>query len=64
LRHSSPNSPNSRLALPGQGQFLFLSQALSGERAGLEETAEDVWTVYFGTLLLARFDEKERKLYG
>jgi putative transposase len=47
-----------------QGEFLFLSQALSGERVGLEETADGVWTVYFGTLLLARFDEKERKLYG
>lgn len=47
-----------------QGQFLFLSQALSGERVGLEETADGVWTVYFGTLLLARFDEKERTLYG
>jgi transposase InsO family protein len=47
-----------------QGELLFLSEALSGERVGLEETADGVWTVYFGTLLLARFDEKERKLYG
>ena len=47
-----------------QGQFLYLSEALSGERVGLEETADGVWTVYFGTLLLARFDERERQLYG
>jgi hypothetical protein len=47
-----------------QGKFLFLSEALTGERVGLEETADGVWTVYFGPLLLARFDEKERKLYG
>ena len=47
-----------------QGEFLFLSEALSGERVGLEETADGVWTVYFGPLLLARFDEKDRELYG
>ena len=47
-----------------QGQFLFLSEALSGERVGLEETADGIWSLYFGTLLLARFDEQERKLYG
>jgi putative transposase len=47
-----------------QGELLFLSEALSGERVGLEETADGVWTVYFGPLLLARFDEKERDLYG
>lgn len=47
-----------------QGGYLFLSEALSGERVGLEESADGVWDVYFGSLLLARFDEKERKLYG
>jgi putative transposase len=47
-----------------QGKPLFLSEALSGEQVGLEESADGVWDVYFGSLLLARFDEKERKLYG
>jgi transposase InsO family protein len=47
-----------------QGEFLFLSQALSGERVGLEESDDGVWSVYFGLVLLARFDERERKLYG
>jgi transposase InsO family protein len=47
-----------------QGEFLYLSEALSGERVGLEEIADGVWTVYFGPLLLARFDERERQLYG
>ena len=47
-----------------QGEFLFLSQALSGERVGLEESEDGVWSVYFGPVLLARFDERERKLYG
>jgi len=47
-----------------QGEFLFVSEALIGERVGLEETADGVWTVYFGSVALARFDERERKLYG
>ncbi len=47
-----------------QGKFLFVSEALSGERVGLEESADGVWTVYFGSVPLARFDEQERKLYG
>ena len=47
-----------------QGEFLFLSQALSGERVGLEEVEDGVWSVYFGPVLLARFDERERQLYG
>lgn len=47
-----------------QGEMLFLSEALSGERVGLEESADGVWTVYFAAVALARFDERERKLYG
>jgi len=47
-----------------QGEMLFLSEALSGERVGLEESADGVWTVHFATVALARFDERERKLYG
>ena len=47
-----------------QGELLFLSEALSGEQVGLEESGDGVWDVYFGSLLLARFDERERKLYG
>lgn len=47
-----------------QGKFLFLSQALGGERVGLEEYDDGLWAVYFGALRLARFDERERKIYG
>lgn len=47
-----------------QGRYLFLSEALGGERVGLEEYEEGLWAVYFGGLRLARFDERERKLYG
>ncbi|HEV8582502.1 MAG TPA: IS481 family transposase [Thermoanaerobaculia bacterium] len=47
-----------------RGEFLFLSAALSGERVGLEEYEDGLWAVYFGTLQLGRFDERERKIYG
>jgi putative transposase len=47
-----------------QGELLFLSEALAGERVGLEEYENGLWSVSFGSLLLARFDEKERKLCG
>ena len=47
-----------------QGKFLFLSEALGGERVGLEEYDDGLWAVYFGALRLARFDERERKIYG
>lgn len=47
-----------------QGQELFISEALSGERVGLEEVDDGLWAVYFGSVLLARFDQQERTLYG
>lgn len=47
-----------------QGGYLFLSEALRGESVGLEEYGDGLWAVYFAGLRLARFDERERKLYG
>lgn len=47
-----------------QGRYLFLSEALGGERVGLEEYDDGLWAVYFASHRLARFDERERKLYG
>lgn len=47
-----------------QGKYLFVSEALAGEHVGLEEVDEGIWAVYFAEVLLARFDERERKLYG
>ena len=47
-----------------QGGYLFLSEALGGERVGLEEYDDGLWAVYFAGQRLARFDERERKLYG
>ena len=35
-----------------------VSQVLSEEYVGLEEVNDEVWAVYFGPLLLGRFDER------
>src|SRR6185295_5272052 len=43
---------------------LFLSHTLHGEIVGLEEIDEGVWSLYYGSVLLARFDERERRFYG
>jgi putative transposase len=37
---------------------LFLSEALVGQDVGFEEVGEGVWTIYFATVALARFDER------
>ena len=43
---------------------LFLSHTLRGETVRLEEIDDGVWSLYYGTVLLARFDEREKRFYG
>jgi transposase InsO family protein len=38
------------------GRTLFVSEALAGERVGLEEVDDGLWSLYFGSTLLGRFD--------
>ena len=47
-----------------KGRLLFLSEVLGRERVGLEETADAIWSIYFGTLLIGIFNERERKIAG
>lgn len=47
-----------------RGSLLYVSEVLGGELIGLEEVDEAQWAVYLGQVLIARFDERERKLYG
>lgn len=37
---------------------------LEEEYVGLEEVEDGVWDVYFGTLLLGRFDEETLQLHA
>jgi transposase InsO family protein len=43
-----------------RGAPVFISETLSGEWVGLEEVEDGVWTLYFATVALARFDECQR----
>ena len=43
---------------------LFLSHTLEHEMVGLEEIDDGIWSLYYGPVLLARFDERERRFYG
>ena len=43
---------------PLQQRLLFLANALDNYYVGLEEIDDGIWSIYFGTVLLARFDER------
>jgi putative transposase len=45
-----------------KGRSLFLSESLAGELVGFEEYADGLWSVRFGSVELARFDERARRL--
>lgn len=45
------------------GRLLFLSEALGREHVAFEEVADGLWTVYFATVPLARFDERQHRLH-
>jgi transposase InsO family protein len=43
---------------------IFISKTLIGETIGFEEVDDGIWSVFYGNVLLARFDERERSFYG
>lgn len=45
-----------------RGERFFLSQCLGGQSIGLEEVDDGVWSIYFMSKLLGRFDERDRVL--
>ena len=47
-----------------QCQQLLISAALKQHWIGLEEIDDGIWAVYFYDVLLARFDERDRKLHA
>ena len=44
--------------------WIKISSTLREEYVGCEEVDDGVWNVWFGPLLLGRFDERELKIYG
>ena len=45
-----------------RGSLLFVSKTLVRQRVGLEETDDGLWSLYFGPLLLGRYDERDQCL--
>jgi len=43
---------------------IFTSKTLRGEYVGLEEIDDGIWSLYYGPVLLARFDERDMKFYA
>lgn len=44
--------------------WLNVSSVLAEEQVGLEEVEDGIWSLFFGTVLLGRFDERRFKLYA
>ncbi|MEP6780325.1 MAG: hypothetical protein ABJC26_10575 [Gemmatimonadaceae bacterium] len=42
-----------------QQRLLYLANALDNYEVGLEEIDDGIWSIYFGNVLLARFDERD-----
>lgn len=42
---------------------VFVSETLEGEDLGFEAVDDGIWTVFFGTVALARFDERHRRIH-
>lgn len=47
-----------------QQKLLYLANAMVDQHIGLEETDDRVWTIYFNTILLATFDERDYIIRG
>ena len=45
-----------------RGDLLFVSETLVGERVGLEETDDGLWSLSFGPLLLGCYDERDQSM--
>lgn len=45
------------------GQVVFLSGALAGEDVAFEEVDDGLWTVYFATLALGRYDQRHHRIH-
>ncbi|HEX9579491.1 MAG TPA: hypothetical protein VF970_00160 [Gemmatimonadales bacterium] len=40
-------------------KLLFIANALKQSHIGLDETDDGIWSIYFGTVLLAKVEERD-----
>lgn len=61
--HMEVRLVGSKGAISWKGEALFVATALAGEPVALEEVDDGWWTLYFATVPLARYDERQRTLH-
>ena len=61
-RHMEARRVDANGSISWRGAPLFIATALAGEYVALEEVDDGIWTLYFATLALARYDERQRLL--
>jgi hypothetical protein len=47
-----------------RSRLMYLANAMVDQHIGLEETDDGPWTIYFNTILLATFDERDYIITG
>lgn len=60
--HFEVRSVHNRGVIKWQGHLLFLSESLIGERVGLTETDDGIWSVFFNHIELGRYDERTKRV--
>lgn len=61
--HTEKRLVSSNGCVSWHGAPLFVATPLAGEYVAFEEVAEGVWTLWFATAPLARYDERSRSLH-
>lgn len=61
--HFETRSVRNRGVIKWQGRLLFLSESLIGERVGLSEIDNGVWSVFFNHIELGRYDERSKRIH-
>jgi len=60
--HYETRSVRSKGDMKWQGRQVFIGESLIGERVGLVEIDDGVWSVYFSTIELGRYDERTKSI--
>lgn len=60
--HYETRAVHSKGEIKWRGDPLFIGQSLIGEQVALVETDEGIWTIYFSTIELGRYDERTKKI--
>lgn len=60
--HYETRSVRSKGSIKWKGRDLFVSQSLIGERVGLTEIDDGVWSLYFSNIELGRWNERTKSI--